>query len=290
MNTLLTIEQAAAALPLLTDKQAGQLLRALVQVATTGTMPDNLPPVVAMAVALINAGTSNGTGEVDRRSETSKQNGTKGGRPRKKPDPTENLNNLTENLNNLTENLNNLNNLTENRFFRFCEGENCPPPTTPQYNTQEKNSLSHAHRARDGDALESLDRLQTELLNSPVWLETVAKNQGLTPPQLRELVVDFVNYLRNTLTVETLTEARIHFVNQLPQQLRRIQEQKNIRKDGNNQTNRKENERARRADAYQAAIARLAAQSDRPAASVPDPGGLHADDGPRPAIPILGEA
>lgn len=92
-------------------------------------------------------------------------------------------------------------------------------PTPPiRKNNNIYNSLSQRACAREGggDAVDDIDKLERQLLESSAWIGTVCMNRGLSQEQARRYIADFCSWLRETETRESLQDARRHFVNQLP--------------------------------------------------------------------------
>ncbi len=303
---------------ILTEKQIGRLFKAIVAYLK-GEPTDKLldTPQVQVAFGMIRGRLDEDTARQERNAQQYRENGAKGGRPRKattaaarrktgeahaETHPIEKATaeqstqdgqesgetkktkavlkkpkRLFENQSGfcpLQEDENQADTKTKAVFneklpeIGSVEEEKPIPPTPPLYNTQDNNySLSSGVRTcEEGEeAIKAIDELEKELLGSQIWIETLCKNRQLTAKEVTTYIMDFCAWLREVGQPETLTEARRHFVNQLPHIIRKYQqttEQDN--NNGNRITNsprtRRQDERRSRAEGYAAAIASLAAE------------------------------
>lgn len=298
----------------LTEKQIGRLFKAMVAYLK-GEPTDKLldTPQVQVAFGMIRCRLDEDKARQDRNAQRYRENGAKGGRPRKattavavqgktgeahaethpiekataeqsNPDGQEagetkktkavlkKPKRLFENQSGFTslqEVENQANEKTKAVFNKkrpetgSVEDGEAIPPHTPLYNTQDNNnSLSPCVRTCEGDeAIEAINRLEEEMLGSQLWIETICKNRRLTAKEVTTYIMDFCAWLREVGQTETLTDARKHFVNQLPHIIRKYQQ---TDQNGNRTTNstrtRRQDERRSRAEGYAAAIANLAAE------------------------------
>ena len=93
------------------------------------------------------------------------------------------------------------------------------PPTPPieekiKKNNSQTNSLSPARAS--GVQVPDYDELERMMLSEEPWLEQLCMARRIGHDDMATYVADFVNYLRQQDSRETLSQAKTHFVNQLP--------------------------------------------------------------------------
>lgn len=64
--------------------------------------------------------------------------------------------------------------------------------------------------------LPELDDLQEQLLNEQPWLDELCMSRHISPQDMAMYIMDFIAYLRERDQRESLSRAKVHFVNQLP--------------------------------------------------------------------------
>lgn len=65
-------------------------------------------------------------------------------------------------------------------------------------------------------AVPELNELQEQLLREQPWLDELCMSRHISQQDMATYVMDFIAYLRERDLCETLPQAKVHFVNQLP--------------------------------------------------------------------------
>lgn len=76
---------------------------------------------------------------------------------------------------------------------------------------ERENAHTHAHACEED--------LATQMINEQPWFEQLCMSRRIDPQTMINLIHDFCSYLRDIDKKESLMEAKMHFVNQLPKQL-----------------------------------------------------------------------
>ena len=210
------------------------------------------------------------------RQATLRANGARGGRPRKHPaaksvNPVSSVKSVPPAPQNQT---------------KPNEKKEDLPPTPPIEEKKEENnnfSLSTRERSHDQEKrdettatlprMPELPELQQQMLHEQPWLEQLCMSRGISARDMAMYVTDFIRYLRERDARETLQQAKVHFVNQLPYIINIYKNRLNDEKQHSikhqefiaDPVARREFERESRRQAACRAIARLAAAGQRPA-------------------------
>ena len=194
-------------------------------------------------------------------------NGAKGGRPRKHPAPVE-----AQKAAQSCEPSGSPDKSQEKPSKKSKKEENSPTP--PKEEKNKKNSLFSPAR-ETGVALpctvtagESLQQLQQQMLHEQPWLDELCMSRHISAEDMTAYLNDFVHYLRERDMHESLPQAKVHFVNQLPYIIKKHQTSQNHE---NNQefiadpVARRKHERESRRQEVCRLITELAAGSQQPA-------------------------
>ena len=112
------------------------------------------------------------------------------------------------------------------------------------------------------------EELEERMLQEQPWLDQLCMTRHIPQQDMAMYIMDFVAYLRERDLRETLTHAKVHFVNQLPyiiKQYKTNNNHENNPKFITDPVTRREYERESRRKEVCCAIAELATQSQRPA-------------------------
>ena len=122
-------------------------------------------------------------------------------------------------------------------------------------------------------AVPELEELQEQMLREQPWLDELCMSRHISQADMAMYVMDFIAYLRERDMRETLSRAKVHFVNQLPYIIK-IYKTNNNHEKQNSKTypgyiadpvaRRKFEQESRRREVC-LAIAEVAAESQRPA-------------------------
>ena len=194
-------------------------------------------------------------------------NGAKGGRPRKHPAPVE-----AQMPAQSCEPSGNPEKSQEKPPKKSKKEENSPTP--PKEEKNKKNSLFSPAREADValpctvTAGESLQQLQQQMLHEQPWLDELCMSRHISAEDMTAYLQDFIHYLRERDMHESLPQAKVHFVNQLPYIIKKHQTSQNHE---NNQefiadpVARRKHERESRRQEVCRLITELAAGSQQPA-------------------------
>lgn len=198
---------------------------------------------------------------------TNRANGARGGRPRKSPEsPTD-----VASPDAAAEQK------TESKPTKKSKKEDLSPtPPIEEKNKKNISSSSSPAGARENHpsiVVPTHEQLQQQMLCEQPWLEQLCMSRQIAPDEMTRYVADFINYLRERDVTESLPNAKVHFVNQLPFI---INKHKNRNNHDTQHTNtrqefiadpvaRRRSERESRRQEVCDAIAELAAQSRCPA-------------------------
>lgn len=153
------------------------------------------------------------------------------------------------------------------------------PPTPPIKEKNKKNNFSLSSPARDEEtgglpavaAVCPIEELQQRLLGEQPWLDELCMSRRIRAEDMSRYIADFVNYLRERDMTESLSQAKVHFVNQLPFIIKKYQLQSNNQYHETHQkfiadpvARRRFEQECRRQEVCRA-IAELTAESQRPA-------------------------
>ena len=151
--------------------------------------------------------------EAKHRLATNRANGARGGRPRKHPLPDKEA-------------------ATKPVSRKKSKKEDLPP-TPPIEEKNKKNNItlsSHACVDETDEMNETdektvalsltevpeLETLQEQLLGEQPWLGELCMSRRISRQDMAMYITDFITYLRERDQRETLSQAKVHFVNQLP--------------------------------------------------------------------------
>ena len=115
----------------------------------------------------------------------------------------------------------------------------------------------------------SLEVLQEQMLKEQPWFDELCMSRRIGQDDMAMYLMDFISYLRDQDVRETLPHAKAHFVNQLPYIIKIYKTRQNHE---NNQqlftdpVSRRQSERESRRQEVCRALARLAANGQRPVA------------------------
>ena len=147
--------------------------------------------------------------EAKQRLATNRANGARGGRPRKHP--------LADNE-------------TTKPVSRKKSKKEDLSPTPPIEEKNKKNNITLSSHARVDETDETneksvarsltevpeLETLQEQLLKEQPWLDELCTRRRIGQQDMAMYIMDFIAYLRERDQRETLSRAKVHFVNQLP--------------------------------------------------------------------------
>ena len=207
--------------------------------------------------------------EAKQRLATNRANGARGGRPRKHPLPDKEAAKPVSTKKSKKEDLsptppieekNKKNNITLSSHARVDE-------------TNETNETNENSVALSLTEVPELDTLQEQLLREQPWLDELCMSRRIGQQDMAMYIMDFITYLRERDQRETLSQAKVHFVNQLPYIIK-IYKTNNNHETRNTKTHqeyiadpvarRRAEQKSRLEDCY-CAIAEVAAASQCPA-------------------------
>lgn len=143
---------------------------------------------------------------------TNRANGARGGRPRKHPLPDKEARKPVSRKKSKKEDLsptppievkNKKNNITLSSHA--CVDE-----------TNEMNETNEKTVAVSMTEVPELETLQEQLLREQPWLDELCMSRRISQQDMAMYIMDFITYLRERDQRETLSQAKVHFVNQLP--------------------------------------------------------------------------
>ena len=196
---------------------------------------------------------------------TNRANGAKGGRPRKNLRGTADAGE------------------GESVSAKKSKKEELPPAPPKEEKIKKKNNnitpsqvAGAREEKRDKSAVPaprlevpSLEVLHEQMLNEQPWLDELCMSRRIAHEDMAMYLMDFIGYLRDQDARETLPHAKAHFVNQLPYIVKIYKTRQNHE---NNQqfitdpVARRQSERESRRQEVCRALAKLAANGQRPAA------------------------
>ena len=217
--------------------------------------------------------------EAKQRLATNRANGARGGRPRKHPQP------VAAGEQDVATPVKNAKSSKPVSTKKSKKEDLSPTPPLEEKN--KKNiTLSPHVRADEMDEMErksptvsqtvvvpDLDSLQEQLLREQPWLDELCMSRHISQQDMATYIMDFIAYLRERDLRESLSQAKAHFVNQLPYIIK-------IYKTNNNHENqfsktsqefiadpvaRRQSERESRYQEACRAIAEVTAEGQRPA-------------------------
>ncbi len=139
--------------------------------------------------------------------------------------------------------------------------------------TDEMNETNEKAVAVSMTEVPELETLQEQLLREQPWLGELCMSRRISQQDMAMHIMDFITYLRERDQRETLSQAKVHFVNQLPYIIK-IYKTNNNHETRNTKTHheyiadpvarRRAEQESRHQDCYRA-IAEVAAESQCPA-------------------------
>lgn len=204
------------------------------------------------------------------RQAVNRANGAKGGRPRKHFAPED-----TQNPALPSEPSGSDEKSQEKPTKKSKKEENSPTPPKEEKNKKKQPDSLFSPARETGVALpctvtagESLQQLQQQMLHEQPWFDELCMSRHIGAQDMTAYLHDFIHYLRERDMHESLPQAKVHFVNQLPFIIKKHQTTQNHE---NNQkfiadpVARRKHERESRRQEVCRLITELAAGSQQPA-------------------------
>ncbi|MBQ9555885.1 MAG: hypothetical protein IJV05_06650 [Muribaculaceae bacterium] len=215
-------------------------------------------------------------GDARHRLETLRANGARGGRPRKNEEPTGTQADAETPTTGSTVDM-----------AKKTKKETLSPTPPNKEKIKKNNNItlspgactSEAEKPSTGSALPpptaviEWDDLQERMLQEQPWLQQLCMTRRITEADMAMYIMDFIAYLRERDLRESLTHAKVHFVNQLPYIIKQYKTNQNHETHSKNRQEfiaanpvaRREYEREARRQEVCRAIAEVAAEGQRPA-------------------------
>lgn len=199
---------------------------------------------------------------------TNRANGARGGRPRKHPSGDEEAENPVSTKKSKKEDLSPTPPIEE----KNKKNNNITLSPREGASDEEKCNKNNTHVAPTV-VVPELDVLQEQLLKEQPWLDELCMSRHISQADMAMYVMDFITYLRERDQRETLSHAKVHFVNQLPYIIKIYKTQHNNERQHSKTSQefiadpvaRREFERESRRQEVCRAIAEVAAECQRPA-------------------------
>jgi hypothetical protein len=259
--------------------ELGRLFKALAAAACAGDAEQYLNNSgLRLAFALL----SPPVVEARQRTDTLRANGAKGGRPRKNTEPAD-----TQDATQFPTPGSTLVSVKKTK-------KETPSPTPPIKEKIKKNNIITLSQNACEDEVENgsavtaaplaplevleWDELQERMLQEQPWLEQLCMTRRITQADMATYIMDFIAYLRERDLHESLTHAKVHFVNQLPYIIKQFKTNNNHETHSKTHQGfiadpvaRREFEREARRQEVRRAIAELATQGQQPVVDPFDP-------------------
>ena len=151
--------------------------------------------------------------EAKQRLATNRANGARGGRPRKHPLPDKEAAKPVSTKKSKKEDLSPTPPIEEKN--KKNNNITLSPPACAD-ETDETNETNEKTVALSLTEVPELETLQEQLLKEQPWLDELCTRRRIGQQDMAMYIMDFIAYLRERDQRETLSRAKVHFVNQLP--------------------------------------------------------------------------